>query len=101
MRTPCDIPDRAQQGVAPVSSQPARLRRRRIRVHCPLFFVLLFAIMETALMFFAAQVLETGTQDSARLMMTNQAQNAAMTQAQFKQDICGRVAVLFTARTWW
>jgi Flp pilus assembly protein TadG len=64
----------------------------------PLFFVLLFAIMETALMFFAAQVLETGTQDSARLMLTNQAQNSAMTQAQFKQDLCGRVTVLFTCQ---
>lgn len=62
----------------------------------PLFFVLLFAIMETALMFFAAQVLETGTQDTARLMYTNQAQNAGMTQAQFEADLCNRVKVLFT-----
>lgn len=62
----------------------------------PLFFALLFAILETALMFFAAQVLETGTQDSARLMYTNQAQNAGMTQAQFETDLCNRVKVLFT-----
>lgn len=62
----------------------------------PLFFVLLFAIIETALMFFAAQVLETGTQDSARLMYTNQAQSSAMTQAQFGTDICNRVKVLFS-----
>jgi Flp pilus assembly protein TadG len=62
----------------------------------PLFFVMLFAIMETALMFFAAQVLETGTQDSARLMLTNQALNAGMTQTQFTADLCNRVKVLFT-----
>lgn len=62
----------------------------------PLFFVLLFAIIETALVFFAEQVLETGTQDSARLMYTNQAQNKGMTQAQFQQDLCNRVKVLFT-----
>lgn len=62
----------------------------------PLFFVLLFAIIETALMFFAAQVLETGTQDSARLMYTNQAQNNAMTQAAFETDLCNRIKVLFS-----
>ena len=32
----------------------------------PVFIALLFAILETALMFFASQVLETVTQDSAR-----------------------------------
>lgn len=62
----------------------------------PLFFVLLFAIMETALVFFASQVLETGTHDSARLMYTNQALNAGMTQSQFETDVCNRVKVLFT-----
>ncbi len=62
----------------------------------PLFFALLFAILETSLMFFAAQVLETGTQDSARLMYTNQAQSTGMTQAQFETDLCNRVKVLFT-----
>ena len=61
----------------------------------PMFFALIFAIIESALVFFAGQVLETGTQDSARLMMTHQAQDSAMTQAQFKQDLCNRVAVLF------
>jgi Flp pilus assembly protein TadG len=60
----------------------------------PLFFVLLFALMETALVFFASQILETGTHDSARLLLTHQAQDAGMTQAQFKQDLCNRVSVL-------
>jgi Flp pilus assembly protein TadG len=60
---------------------------------------MLFAIMETALLFFAAQVLETGTQDTARLMLTNQAQNSGMTQAQFKQDLCTRLAVLFSCQS--
>ena len=43
----------------------------------PIFFALLFAIFETALVFFAGQVLETGTQDSGRLLFTNQARLAA------------------------
>ena len=61
----------------------------------PVFFALLFAIIETAIVFFAGQVLETVTQDSARLIMTGQAQTAAYTQAQFKTNVCGRIGVLF------
>jgi Flp pilus assembly protein TadG len=54
----------------------------------PLFFGLLFAIIEVALMFFASQVLETVTQDSARLVLTGQAQGAALTDVDFKKIIC-------------
>lgn len=53
----------------------------------PVFFALLFAIIETGIMFFASQVLETVTQDSARHILTGQAQTAALTQAQFKSQI--------------
>lgn len=62
----------------------------------PIFFALLFAIIETSLVFFAGQVLETGVQDSARLMLTHQAGDANMTQAQFTTNLCNRVSVLFT-----
>lgn len=62
----------------------------------PMFFALIFAIIESGLVFFAGQVLETGTQDTARLMLTHQAQDSGMTQVQFKQDLCNRVSVLFT-----
>jgi Flp pilus assembly protein TadG len=61
----------------------------------PLFFGLLFAIIETAMVFFAGQVLETVTQDSARLIMTGQAQTSAFTQSQFKNAVCSRVVALF------
>src|ERR1700682_5365711 len=61
----------------------------------PVFFALLFAIIETAIVFFAGQVLETVTQDSARMIMTGQAQTAAYTQAQFKTYVCGKISVLF------
>jgi Flp pilus assembly protein TadG len=42
----------------------------------PVFFALLFAIIEVAMMFFASQVLETVTQDSARVLKTGQAQTS-------------------------
>ncbi|MCC8947010.1 MULTISPECIES: TadE/TadG family type IV pilus assembly protein [Bradyrhizobium] len=61
----------------------------------PLFFGLLFAIIEVAMIFFASQVLETVTQDSARMIMTGQAQGASYTQQQFKDYVCGQVNPLF------
>ena len=61
----------------------------------PVFFALLFAIIETAIVFFAGQVLETVTQDSARMIMTGQAQTGGYTQAQFKTYVCGKISVLF------
>ena len=61
----------------------------------PIFFGLLFAIIEVALMFFASQVLETGAQDSARLLYTHQALDTGMTEAQFKTDLCNRISGFF------
>jgi Flp pilus assembly protein TadG len=61
----------------------------------PAFFALLFAIIETALVFFAGQVLETGLQDTGRLIYTSQVQAAGMVQADFKQNLCDRVAIMF------
>jgi Flp pilus assembly protein TadG len=62
----------------------------------PVFFALLFAIIETALVFFAGQVLETITQDSARQILTGQAQTAAFTQVDFKTLVCSKIPALFT-----
>jgi Flp pilus assembly protein TadG len=61
----------------------------------PVFFALLFAIIETAIVFFAGQVLETATQDSTRLMFTHQASDSGMTETQFKTDLCNRISALF------
>ncbi len=59
------------------------------------FFMMMFAIIEICMIFFATQVLETATQDTARLIMTGQAQMASMTATQFKTDLCARLAGLF------
>lgn len=59
------------------------------------FFALVFAILETAIVFFAGQVLETATADSARLIHTGQAQTANWTAEQFKTEVCKRVLGLF------
>jgi Flp pilus assembly protein TadG len=59
------------------------------------FFALMYAIMETALVFFASQTLETAVSDSARLIMTGQAQGGNYTAAQFKTSVCAKIAGLF------
>jgi Flp pilus assembly protein TadG len=62
----------------------------------PVFFALLFAILETGIMFFADQYLETVTQDSARMILTGQAQNLNYDLAHFKTNVvCPRIIALF------
>ena len=78
---------------------PARVARRFVRqqegaaavefalVALP-FLALLFAILETALVFFAGQTLEAAVTDAGRLIMTGQAQTAGFSQADFKTQVC-------------
>jgi len=59
------------------------------------FLALTFAIIESALVFYAGQTLEAAVADSARLIMTGQAQSASYTADQFKTQVCNRIAGLF------
>jgi Flp pilus assembly protein TadG len=59
------------------------------------FLAMMFAIIEVALVFFAGQVLETATADSARRIMTGEVQKASFDGAKFKEDLCSRVLALF------
>jgi len=55
----------------------------------PVFFALLFAIIETAIVFFAGQVLETMTANAARLIMTGTEQNSGTSSlADFREKVC-------------
>jgi len=85
---------------------PAQLARRFVRrqegaaavefalVALP-FLALTFAILETALVFFAGQTLEAAASDSARLIMTGQAQTGGFDKDSFKDQVCARVYGLF------
>jgi Flp pilus assembly protein TadG len=59
------------------------------------FLALMFAIIETALVFFAGQALETAAADSARMIMTGQAQTQGFAAADFKKTVCSKVFGLF------
>src|SRR5262245_26130350 len=56
------------------------------------FLALVFAIMETAVVFFAGQA---AVADSARLIMTGQAQSQGFSQAAFKNAVCAKIYGLF------
>lgn len=62
------------------------------------FFALLFAIFETALVFFAGQTLETAIQEAGRKVFTHQLQDSGLSTAQqksqFMTDVCGLAIVL-------
>ena len=57
------------------------------------FLAILLMTMETALVFFAQQTLETAVADSSRLIMTGQAKT--FDAAKFKTAVCDRVVALF------
>jgi Flp pilus assembly protein TadG len=87
---------------APKANILRRFRRNRrgsaaveFALVAPIFFAVLFAIIELALVFFASQMLETVTQDTSRLILTGQAQTASYTQASFKDAVCAKLTVMF------
>lgn len=62
----------------------------------PPFLGLLLGIIQTFLVFFAGEQLETIVNQTSRLILTGQAQKANMTQATFAQALCTNVTVLFS-----
>ncbi len=63
------------------------------------FLAALFAILQTALVFFADQTLETAAAASARLIFTGQAQTAGWTAAQFKSQVCNQIHGIFNCKS--
>ena len=59
------------------------------------FLALTFAIMETAVIFFSGQALETAVADASRLILTGQAQTQGFSAQQFKDAVCAKVFGLF------
>jgi Flp pilus assembly protein TadG len=62
------------------------------------FLGLVFAIIETSLVFFAGQTLETAVSDSSRLIMTGQAQNQSFDATAFKNAVCSKIYGLFNCQ---
>jgi Flp pilus assembly protein TadG len=59
------------------------------------FLALLMAIIESAIVLFAGQVLQTATTNSARLILTGQVQNNGWSVSQFQTSVCAQLTVMF------
>jgi Flp pilus assembly protein TadG len=59
------------------------------------FIALTLATVQTALAFFAGQVLESAVVDSSRAILTGSAQNAGLSQSGFANLVCTKVQTLF------
>jgi hypothetical protein len=59
------------------------------------FFTIIAAILETALVFLAGQILESAVQDSSRLIRTGQAQTAGLDAGDYRAAICDGLYGLF------
>lgn len=62
------------------------------------FLALMFGIIETALVFFADQTLETAVANSARLILTGQAQTQGLNATTFKNAVCAQIYGLFNCQ---
>jgi Flp pilus assembly protein TadG len=62
----------------------------------PVFFMMLWSIFETGLVFFASQTLTHGLQTTARSIRTGQAQSAQMSQSQFRTAVCNQVRFILS-----
>jgi Flp pilus assembly protein TadG len=63
------------------------------------FVALIFAILQTAIIFFAGQSLETAAATASRLILTGQAQTAGWSASQFKQQVCNAITGMFSCQS--
>jgi Flp pilus assembly protein TadG len=63
------------------------------------FFLLLYAIFDVALIFFASTTLENGIVGAARQIRTGQAQAANMSEQQFRTLVCNEISMLLACDT--
>lgn len=62
----------------------------------PVFLLLLFAIMEVALSFYADQILANAVIETGRLIRTGQAQQQNMSASQFRTALCNKINYLLS-----
>ena len=58
------------------------------------FLAVVFAILQIGLIFISGQALDTATSDAARMIRTGEAHDTGMGSNQFRDTICGNVAIL-------
>lgn len=59
------------------------------------FFLLMLALIEVSLVFFATFTLENAVDQAGRMIRTGQVQEQGFSETQFKQSVCDNVSVIF------
>lgn len=59
------------------------------------FFILIFAILETSIVFLAGQILDSAVQDASRQIRTGQAQGAEWDVDDFREEVCDGLYGMF------
>src|SRR3954462_13979159 len=59
------------------------------------FFTIIFAILQTAILFLAMQVLDSAIEDASRMVKTGRAQGQSYTLTDFRNLMCGYTFNLF------
>jgi Flp pilus assembly protein TadG len=62
------------------------------------FLALAFAIIQTGIIFFAGQTLETAAATASRMVLTGQAQTQGWSAGEFKQQVCNTITGLFNCQ---
>ncbi len=65
----------------------------------PVFFLFLFGIIESGIIFFAGSTLQYAADDVARLIRTGQVQTANMTATQFRNRVCADISPLLACNS--
>jgi Flp pilus assembly protein TadG len=81
-------PRRFARGVIGIGRDTRAAVALEFALVAPMLIALILAILNTALIFLAQQGLETTAENGGRLIMTGQAQQGSLTQAQFKTAAC-------------
>jgi Flp pilus assembly protein TadG len=63
------------------------------------FIALSLGIIQTGMLFFAGQTLETAAATSSRYILTGQAQTQGWSAAQFKQQVCTAITAIFNCQS--
>lgn len=59
------------------------------------FFTLIYAILETSIVFLSGQIFDSAIQDASRMIRTGQAQNAEWDEEDFREEVCDGLHQLF------
>jgi Flp pilus assembly protein TadG len=88
------ISARVKRGFARYAKSDSGMPAIEFAFVAPVFFLLLFVVIETGIMYFVEYTLQASVQEASRLVRTGQAQAGNFTAANFKTKVCKTMGIL-------